>query len=407
MSSLFATTMVAPSEEPSAALLEQCLEEETAGMRLVLVNGVYSAELSDLSSLPEGMQAGSLASLDGDAQSEALPMLQALPEEGMDKRTALGCYTFAAINQASLADVACVRIPEAMQVERPLTVVCLSTGPTDGQGVGTGGEAAIAHPNLLVQLAKGSSLTLLQQYAGDGAYFTNALSRLHVGDEATLRHAYVQEQAAAAVHLDNVVVMLQEHARYEVHAVQMGGRIARLNMDVKLQAPFASCSVNGIALASERQVSDLHSAITHESRDCASAQEQRNAVSDRANVVWRGAVRVPRGADNSTANQLCRSLLLSDKARVRVTPTLEIKTDDVVCTHGATVADLDDEMVFYLQSRGLDRLGARSLLLQGWAREVMSNVPSEGARKRAITKAAELSPEGERAVARVRQFQSI
>ena len=110
----------------------------------------------------------------------------------------------------------------------------------------------------------------------------------------------------------------------------------------------------------------MHSAITHVSPDCLSFQEQRNAIADRGYGVWRGAVRVPRGSDNSTANQLCRSLLLSDKARVHVTPTLEIATDEVVCTHGATVADLDDEMIFYLQSRGLDRLSARSLMLQGW-----------------------------------------
>ena len=141
----------------------------------------------------------------------------------------------------------------------------------------------------------------------------------------------------------------------------------------------------------------MHSAITHVSRDCLSYQEQRNAISDRGYGVWRGAVRVPRGSDNSTANQLCRSLLLSDKARVHVTPTLEIATDEVVCTHGATVADLDDEMIFYLQSRGLDRSSARQLMLQGWAREVMNNVPSEGSQRRAVAKAAVLSPEDNRA----------
>lgn len=411
MASLFATRMVAPLEPPSGALVEQYLEEESAGMRLAFVNGIYSEELSDLSALPEGVQAGSLASLGADAQAEALPMLRQLPEEGQDKRTALGCYWHAAVNQASLGDIACVRVAEGVQVEMPLAVVMVSTGPMGKDaGVGTGSEAAISHPNLLVQVGTGASLTLMQQYAGAGAYFTNALSRFQVGEEATLRHAYVQEQSGSCVHLDSVCVGVGRHGRYEVHAVQMGSKLARLNMDVRLLAPFASCDVNGIALASERQVSDLHSAITHVSRDCESAQEQRNAISDRANGIWRGAVRVPRGSDNSTANQLCRSLLLSDKARVHVTPTLEIKTDDVVCTHGATVADLDDEMVFYLQSRGLDRLGARSLLLQGWAREVMANVPSPGAQERAIAKAAELSPEDRTKLEnmrQVRQMQSI
>jgi len=396
-SALLATQMISAIEAPTDALLAEYVEGEALGMRMVVVNGVFSAELSDLSALPSGVLAGSLASFEGEAQSAALPLLQALPEDGQDKRTALGCYTWAAINQASLGDVACVRIAENVMVDAPLQVIFVSTGPTDGTGIGTGGEAALTHPNLLVMLEHGARLSLMQQYVGDGAYFTNALTRVHLADESFLTHSYVQEQSMPSVHLDSVMIKVQRHARYEVHAVQMGGRLARLNMDVKLEQPFASCAVNGIALASERQVTDMHSAITHVSRDCLSFQEQRNAISDRGYGVWRGAVRVPRGSDNSTANQLCRSLLLSDKARVHVTPTLEIATDEVVCTHGATVADLDDEMIFYLQSRGLDRSSARQLMLQGWAREVMNNVPSEGSQRRAVAKAAVLSPEDNRA----------
>lgn len=238
-------------------------------------------------------------------------------------------------------------------------------------------------------------LELVQHYAGSGAYFTNGVSRVHLGEGARLTHAYVQEQAEDAAHLDSVVVAAQTASRYELHAVQMGGKLARLNVDVRLRGPYASCDVQGLALASERQLSDLHSNILHESRDCESAQQQRNALSDAARVVFRGAVRVPTGADNSTAHQLCRSLLLSDRARVDVAPCLEIDTDEVVCTHGATVADLDDEMVFYLQSRGLDRNAARSLLLEGWAREVMNSVPNAGAKRRAVAKAVKLSPEDE------------
>lgn len=406
-SSLLATQMISAMETPSAALIEELVEGEAPGMRMVVVNGIFSAELSDLSALPDGVHAGSLASLESGAQSAALPLLQALPEDGQDKRTALGCYTWAAINQASLGDIACVRVAEHVTVEAPLQAIFVSTGPTDGAGVGTGGAAALSHPNLLVMLGDGARLDLMQQYVGEGAYFTNALSRVHLGDESHMTHSYVQEQSMPSVHLDSLMVALQRHARYEVHAVQMGGRLARLNLDVKLEQPFASCSVNGIALATDRQVSDMHSAITHVSPDCASYQEQRNAISERAYGIWRGAVRVPRGSDNSTANQLCRSLLLSDKARVHVTPTLEIATDEVVCTHGATVADLDDEMIFYLQSRGLDRLSARSLLLQGWAREVMNNVPSEGAQRRAVAKAAVLSPEENRAAGERRKMSSI
>ena len=393
MASLFATSIVPPTgEAPSAALLEACLDEESEGTRLVFVDGAYSAELSDTSALPEGALAGSLGALPEGLQGDALAQLQELPEVGMDKRIALGCYPFAAINQASLADVACVHVPADVAVERPLYVFMLSTGP-DGGGIGSGSEAAASHPNLLVMLESGAQLQLVQHYSGSGAYFANALSRMQLGEGSKLTHAYVNEQAAEAVHLDSVLVYAQESSRYEMHAVQMGGKISRVNLDVRLQGKHASCALRGLTLATGRELSDLHSKVTHESRDCASEQEQRNAISDAARVVFRGQIKVPRGADNSTANQLCRSLLLSDKARVDVSPQLEIQTDEVVCTHGATVADLDDEMVFYLQSRGLDRIGARALLLEGWAREVMNNVPLEGSKRRAVGKAAALSPE--------------
>jgi Fe-S cluster assembly protein SufD len=120
---------------------------------------------------------------------------------------------------------------------------------------------------------------------------------------------------------------------------------------VDLNGPHASSEVDGLALAKGSQLSDLHSTLAHNSRDCSSRQEQRNAAAGRGRVVFRGAVLVPLGADNTTAHQLCRSLLLSDSARADISPQLQIDTDEVVCTHGATIADLDDEMIFYLQVR--------------------------------------------------------
>ena len=127
-SALLATHMISAVETPGAALIEECVEGEAPGMRMVFVNGFFSAELSDLSALPEGVHAGSLASFESGAQSAALPLLQALPETGQDKRTALGCFTWAAINQASLGDIACVRIAENVTVEEPLQVIFVSTG---------------------------------------------------------------------------------------------------------------------------------------------------------------------------------------------------------------------------------------------------------------------------------------
>jgi len=258
----------------------------------------------------------------------------------------------------------------------------------------------------VIALGAGAQLHVLQQYAGVGAYFTNAITRVAIGEGGTLTHSYVQEQADDAVHIDSILVEVDAGATYNSQLLQAGGRIARVNQIVSLLGQAAHSELRGLALASGSQLSDLHSSVRHVSPDCTSAQEQRNAIAEEARVVFRGAVVVPRGADNTSAAQLCRSLLLSDRARVDVQPTLEIDTDDVVCTHGATVSDLDDEMVFYLQARGLNRLQARALLLEGWARSALADVPSDAAKKRAAQKAVTLAPEGERIV-NVRKLSSI
>jgi len=411
LSKLFATSLLPPSGKCDDTSVEAYMEpEQSDGMRLVLVDGVFSSELSDLSALPPEAAVGSFVSLDAALKDRVAATLAELPETGADKRTTLGSYTFAALNQAGFADVACVIIPAGLSVEKPLRIVYLSSAATETPKDET--IAAVSHPNLLVCLDAGSELSLLQHYVGaegeeTGAYFTNGLTRIAVGEDCKLTHAYVQEQAASAVHIDSVAVDVAAGGEYLLQAVQSGASIGRLNVGVSLRGRGASARLQGLGLAGGSQLSDFHSYVLHATTDTQSEQEQRNAVSDRARIVFKGAVVVPHGSDNTVANQLCRSLLLSDGARVDVQPTLEIDTDEVECTHGATICDLDDEMVFYLQSRGLDRLESRQLLLEGWARSLMDQVPSAGAKERVTRKAAVLAPELQERAARKNRLSSI
>ena len=445
MSSVFAARPVRPPGLAAGASLEAWLSPDTAGRQMVFVDGVFDAALSDLSALPDAVYAGSLGELPGQLSAQAHAKLAPLPETVSDKRTELGSHALAALNHASLADVAVVHVGAAAAAGAPLQVLFLSTGPgMDCEGDNCSlepapTELAVSHPNLLVWVEEGASLELYQHYAGAGAYFANAITRVALGEGASVRHVYVQEQGGAAAHVDSLCVSCAANSAYSNQLVQSGGRIARVNIDVSLDGGGAEADLQGLALATGRQLSDVHSRITHAVPDCVSKQEQRNALAGGARVVFRGAVVVPRGADNTTANQLCRSLLLSDsvrrprrrrpaphpppsplpappklirpspppQARVDIAPCLEIDTDDVVCTHGATVADLDDEMIFYLQARGLDRLQARALLLEGWARDFMSHVPSKNAKDRAADKAAQLSADVSRQAARVQSMQSI
>jgi Fe-S cluster assembly protein SufD len=166
--------------------------------------------------------------------------------------------------------------------------------------------------------------------------------------------------------------------------------------------------LSGLTLATGNQLLDVHSRIVHASRDCISEQEQRNVLAGSSRVFFKGAVAVPRGSENTTANQLCRTLQLSNDSRVDVQPTLEIDTDSVECSHGATITDLDEDMLFYLQARGVDRATARSLILEGWIRAALEKMPSASTRNQALSKAAVLAPQLENlSASQSKQMQSI
>ena len=326
MSSVFAARPVRPPGLAAGASLEAWLSPDTAGRQMVFVDGVFDAALSDLSALPDAVYAGSLGELPGQLSAQAHAKLAPLPETVSDKRTELGSHALAALNHASLADVAVVHVGAAAAAGAPLQVLFLSTGPgMDCEGDNCSlepapTELAVSHPNLLVWVEEGASLELYQHYAGAGAYFANAITRVALGEGASVRHVYVQEQGGAAAHVDSLCVSCAANSAYSNQLVQSGGRIARVNIDVSLDGGGAEADLQGLALATGRQLSDVHSRITHAVPDCVSKQEQRNALAGGARVVFRGAVVVPRGADNTTANQLCRSLLLSDSVRRPLPP---------------------------------------------------------------------------------------
>jgi len=418
LSSLWAATVERPTGELPTSLLDTIRTDVQADKEagqlaavLVFVDGVLDVEASDMSSLPEGVLAGTLAtvyeSLPAAASATVWRTLSELPEKDADPRTALGSHVFAALNQASVSDIALLYVPPFTTIHGAIRLVCLSSGSPAAAGALAAPALPVSHPNALFYLGEESHAQFMQHFVGEGSYFTNGLTRVLVGRGASLEHSYVQEQSQHGVHMDNVFVEAAEESRYSAQVVQTGGRIARVNLNVKLDGRCARGKVEGLSLASGMQLIDVHSAMRHESADCESEQGQYNAAAGRGRVVFRGAVQVPHGSGNTTANQLCRSLLLSDRARVDVSPNLEILTDDVQCTHGATIADLDDEMVFYLQSRGLDRLQARSLLLSGWAYSSTAKVPSASARQRVAQQAAFLARESQQRSARINQLSSI
>ena len=180
---------------------------------------------------------------------------------------------------------------------------------------------------------------------------------------------------------------------YAVTILQLGSRLGRVNAHVNITDPSANCTMNGVTLAHTKQSLDLHSSIFHNAASQVSRQQQRNVVGEGGEAIFKGRIRIPKQAQKTDSDQLCRSLMLGERARVIAMPTLEITADDVTCSHGASVTDLDENSMFYLSARGIDRNEARKLLLRGFVLElVKDDLVDEAAERRITSKLETMNP---------------
>ena len=276
LSSLAAARLVPPSqnvadEEGLASAIAEGLDESSSKSRLLLVNGVCDAGRSDLSGLPDSVAVGSLLSMQPgcDAETMVQAALRApLPEQSADARTALGAFTFAALNQASLRDVACVHVPAGVSVDLPIHVFCASSGVVPAASstdmVAAAPTAMTAsHPSLFIYVGAGASVRVLQHFMGVDAYWTNSVTRVFLEKDAVLEHSYIQEQSNDAVHIDTVQVDVAAGAKYQHALLQSGARTGRVNLLVNLNGPGAHSALRGLTLATGHQLNDVHSSVVH------------------------------------------------------------------------------------------------------------------------------------------------
>ena len=326
-----------------------------ASLRLVFVNGLYAPCLSSVANLPAGLSVSHLADISEHSRSY-LGQQQGATE------------VFTALNTASFTDAAVVRLSSNQAVETPIHVLFISVPSA---------APAIAQPRCLVVAAAGSALTLIEEYVamGEGTYFTNAVTEIWVEENAQVNHSRIQREGSTAFHIGKTAISQARDSRYTCNAINLGAKLSRHNLQVFLTGEQTETTLNGLTLAADEQLSDTHSAIAFTQPYGTSRQLHKCIVDDRARAVFNGKVFVPKAAQLTNAGQLNRNLLLSAKARVDTKPQLEIVADNVKCSHGATVSQLDEEEVFYLQSRGLDRKSACDLLVEAFAIEMVEQLP--------------------------------
>ncbi len=336
---------------------------DEASTRLVFVDGVHAPQLSSPDS--EGI-ACSLA--------QATPAQIAAIEPHLGAHAVLRGNLFSALNTAFLHDAALVVVPRDTAVAVPLHLLFIATQP-----------GVASHPRVLVVAGAGSAVTVIEDYvslhdaasgtAGEAAYFTNAITEIVIAANAKVEHVRVQRESADAFHIAACAVALGHASRYHSVSVALGAKLSRLALDVLQGAEGTECTLDGLALIGERQLADTHSFIDHAQPHGTSRQLHKCIVDGAARAVFNGQVMVRHGAQRTDSAQSSRNLLLTGKALVDTQPQLEIYADDVKCTHGATVGQLDPDAVFPAKPRGHAHPAARRLLTYAFGAEVIDRIP--------------------------------
>jgi Fe-S cluster assembly protein SufD len=249
--------------------------------------------------------------------------------------------------------------------------------------VAPGGEALISHPRVLIAAEESSRLTVVESYLGEGGtYCTNAVTEVAVGANAAVTHCRLQQEGAAAFHVGTVQARQAADSRFRSHAVSLGARLSRCNVNTVLDGPGGECRFDGLYLARGGQHVDFHTTIDHAQPHGTSRELYKGVLDDHATAVFNGKVFVRPNAQKSDAGQVNRNLLLSDAATVNTKPQLEIFADDVKCSHGAAIGRLDPDHLFFLRSRGIGPDDARRLLIFGFANEVIGRIEVAPLRER-------------------------
>ena len=268
---------------------------------------------------------------------------------------------FAALN-AAFGEFICIRIPKETVTERPIELNFAAAG------------GAAIFPHVLVIAEAGSKATIVESYAGPERSFTNTAVQVVVEDNANLTHYRVQKESPESFHVGTTEVSVGRGSLYNSTNINLGGAISRHDIDVKFTAEGGEAFVDGLYMLNGSQHSDTHSVIDHVVPNCVSHQSYKGVLNDRSRGVFNGKVFVRENAHGTDARQSNKNLLLSNDARVDTKPQLEIFNDDVKCSHGATVGQLEEEELFYLLTRGLPDALARNLLTYGFAEEIIRKI---------------------------------
>lgn len=331
---------------------------------MVFVNGRYAPELSDIGTLPAGVSLRDLASSWSDP-SNAL--------ESIGRISKYESHAFTALNTAFMHDGALLEIARDVEVATPIHLIYV-TDATAAKGM--------IHPRNLIHVGRNARATVIESYVStsDAMYFTNAVSEVSLADGATLRHYKIQREGARAFHVGTVEAQQARDSHYISFALSTGAALSRTNVYTTLDGEGAGATLNGLYMLDGEQHCDQQTQIIHAQPNCFSRELYKGVLDDRSHGVFNGKVYVHPIAQKTDGKQTNKTLLLSPTAQIDTKPQLEIFADDVKCTHGATIGQIDQASLFYLKSRGIDNTTARRLLTYAFAADVLETIEVDDVR---------------------------
>ena len=348
-------------------LVEQFTFGDEAVVELVFVNGRYHGELSRVGKLPRGARVASLA--------EALVTEGDVVQRYLAKHASIEANPFVALNTGFVSDGAYIHLPTGTRIDQPIHLLLISTG---------GDRPTVSHPRVLVVAEDDVHATVVESYVGaaDQTYFTNAVTEIVTGVDCHIDHARLQQESLKANHVSTMQVELGRSTTFVSHAVTTGGRLTRNDLNCLMNGEHAYATLNGLVIIGGDQHCDNHTLLHHEKPNCPSHELYKHVLSGKATGVFKGQIFVQKDAQKTDSKQNSKTLLLSDDAYMNSQPALEIYADDVKCTHGSTIGPVDEDMVFYLRTRGVSLEAARHLLTYAFAADVTRRIKVEPVRRR-------------------------
>jgi Fe-S cluster assembly protein SufD len=297
------------------------------------------------------------------------PTLSSVPDQAkrhLAKYASLD-HPFVALNTAFLGDVKVIEVPRGKVVEAPIEIT--------HEGI----QGAATHPRTLIIVGAQAQCTIVETYKGAGTYFTNAVTEIVLGEGAVVDHYKVQQESLTAFHIATLEASIGRSAAFSSHSISLGGALTRNDANATL-SEGSDAILNGLYICNGTQHVDNHTSIDHAMPHATSHELYKGILDDKSYAVFNGKIIVRQDAQKTDSKQTNKNLVLSDDATINTKPELQIWADDVRCTHGATIGQLDSEMLFYLQSRGIGKKDARNLLIYAFAQDIVDRIKVQSLR---------------------------